>query len=152
MTNATDATLLQMVRDRLATMFVPDRLAFMHRLVAGYCLECGVVEIPEKLCACFEQGVPTFNLDDPWPFPWPKPISHYDSDGPRGEPEDKPVEFAIGGVYFWVHPTGDKGCDTGRHRYEVRCANCTKVLHENTTGPSTRILGHLCEAHGRKRL
>jgi len=84
---------------------------------------------------------------DPWPFPWPKPISHYDSDGPRGGPGDKPTQIDIGGVRFLVHPTGDEGCDTGRHRYKVQCLECTKILHENTTGPSTRILAHMREAH-----
>ena len=54
----TDPTLLRMVRDRLATMFVPERLAFMHRLVAGYCLECGVVEVPGKPCLCEGSQIP----------------------------------------------------------------------------------------------
>lgn len=52
---ATDATLLRMVRDRLATMTDAERLEFMHRLVQGYCLECGAVDQPPKLCPCLER-------------------------------------------------------------------------------------------------
>jgi hypothetical protein len=157
MTN-TDATLLRMVRDRLATMLVPDRLEFMHRMVAGYCLECGVLEVPGKLCACLS-GLPgasspesnsgEYDINDPWPFPWSKPMpTGYDTDGPVTR---NAVDFTIGQAWIQVQATGADGLHTGRDRYSVLCLTCEKVLHHNTTGTSTRILHHLVEAHGRKR-
>ena len=75
--------------------------------------------------------------DDKWPFPWPQPLSIYDSNGP--------VITTIFNVYdrrFCVSPTDILTPDTGRTRYHVRCLKCGKLLHEATTKPS-----HYIEAH-----
>jgi hypothetical protein len=83
--------------------------------------------------------------DQPWSLPWPKPLSHYDSDGPR---DGGPVAFQIAGVEFWVVGTNALAPTTLRTRYEVQCRTCDEVLHKATTGPTARIRGHLKEAHG----
>jgi hypothetical protein len=77
--------------------------------------------------------------------PWPKPISHYDSDGPR---DGKPAEFNIGGVSFLVTvATGALAPSTGRDRYKVVCRECDEILHEATTGPTNYIESHLKKVH-----
>lgn len=73
-----------------------------------------------------------------WPFPWEKPLTHYDSDGPDGR-----VSFTLEGHTFAVEPSGGTGIHTGRDRFRVVCSTCTEVLHANTTGPGSRIRSHL---------
>lgn len=77
-----------------------------------------------------------------WPFPWPKPKGMYDSDGPQ-----KPIVVSIEDVNFRVAPTNRDGIHTGRTRFLVVCCDCNELLHEATTGPSSRITHHLFEAH-----
>lgn len=81
-----------------------------------------------------------------WPFPWKKPESVYESDGPiakRGRQHD----VVVCNVLFMVASTGDGGFSTGRRRYRVDCQDCNEILHENTTGPSFRIRDHLRDRH-----
>lgn len=77
-----------------------------------------------------------------WPFPWEKPKSHYDSDGPL-----EPITVPISGINFRIAPTADTGIHTGRTRFLVVCLDCQETLHHATTGPSSRITHHLSEAH-----
>lgn len=79
--------------------------------------------------------------------PWPKPISHYDTDGPR-DPDSPPVEFEVGGVKFRVASTSDLALSTMRTRFHVKCLTCNKTLHEATTGPTNQIEAHLKLDHG----
>lgn len=74
-----------------------------------------------------------------WPFPWRKPISHYDTDGPK-----ETTGFEYGGRRFLVTPTGGTGIHTGRDRFRVDCLSCGELLHESTTGPSARVRNHAC--------
>jgi len=78
--------------------------------------------------------------------PWPRPISHYDTDGPRDS--GPPIEFEVGGVLFRVASTATLASTTLRTRFHVQCRTCTKTLHEATTGPTSYIKSHLREAHG----
>lgn len=77
-------------------------------------------------------------------FPWSKGTGAYQSDGPRGT---EPVTFAVFDVAFTVTPTGETGIHPGRRRYRVDCLNCQANVHVATTGPSSRIRGHLYERH-----
>jgi hypothetical protein len=79
-------------------------------------------------------------------LPWPKPISTYDSDGPRHR--GTPLDFDVAGVAFRVAPTAEVAITTGRTRFHVQCRTCLKTLHEATTGPSCRIRDHLKSEHG----
>lgn len=56
------------------------------------------------------------------------------------------LTFTVVGHRFSVTSTGDVGCDSKRPRYFVGCGTCGSVLHENTTGAETRIVGHLLDA------
>jgi hypothetical protein len=77
--------------------------------------------------------------------PWPKPISHYDSDGPR---DGGPVEFNIAGNSFLVEiAAGALAPHTGRDRYKVVCRECDEILHEATTGATSYIETHLKKVH-----
>ena len=80
-------------------------------------------------------GIPTASNE--WPFPWRKPISPYDTDGPESH-----TMITLDGVVYSVAPTGHSGSDTGRARYLTVCLACSIVLHRNTTGPSSYILNH----------
>ena len=78
-------------------------------------------------------------------LPWPKPISHYDSDGPR---DGGPVEFNIAGQSFLVVKASDAiAPSTGRDRYKVVCRECDEILHEATTGATNYIESHLKSVH-----
>lgn len=91
-------------------------------------------------------------MSDEWIYPWPKPISMYDSDGPREKPLSyEPLDFELFGAKLRITATREEGIDSGRIRYRVECLTCDKVLHENTTGPSSRFGGHLEEQHGKPR-
>lgn len=82
-----------------------------------------------------------------WPFPWAKPKGMYDSDGPL-----TPIVASIEGVNFRVAPVvGRDGLHTGRTRYLVICCDCQELLHEATTGPSSRIKHHLSETHKQRK-
>jgi hypothetical protein len=77
-------------------------------------------------------------------LPWPKPISHYDSDGPR---DGGPIVFQIAGVEFLVDGTDVIAANTGRTRYKVVCRKCDEILHKATTGASSYIESHMKAAH-----
>ena len=77
-----------------------------------------------------------------WPFPWKRPKTQYESDGPSS-----PIVASIGGVDFRIAPTGEDGMHTGRSRYLVICCDCQEVLHQSTTGPSVHIRRHISDAH-----
>lgn len=76
-----------------------------------------------------------------WPWPWDRPISHYDTNGPK-----KPTRFKYEGVNYFVGYSGDSGITTGRDRFHVACLGCATVLHSNTTSPSNIIQAHHCKA------
>lgn len=96
-------------------------------------------------------------LKDPaWPFPWRKPRSAYDTDGPT----ETTIAHLVGADYL-VELTGDSGIHSGRDRFRVVCLTCADaieeaagdrfgpgVLHPNTTGPSSRIMEHHQKRHG----
>ncbi len=78
-------------------------------------------------------------------FPWPQPISHYDSDGPRNEA----VEFEVEGVKMRVDfGEGLLAPDTLRDRYRVLCLTCDEVIHRATTSATIRCEDHLKDSHG----
>lgn len=77
-----------------------------------------------------------------WEFPWPRPSSHFDSDGPT-----QTTVVHLPGADYSVEPTGDTGVDSGRDRFRVECLTCETVLHANTTGPSVRIRQHQRDRH-----
>ncbi len=79
-------------------------------------------------------------------FPWPQPISIYDSDGPR----NRTVEFSVGDVQLRIERTNVLAPDTLRDRFKCICVTCDEVLHEATTGSSIRFRDHLKTAHGMK--
>lgn len=74
----------------------------------------------------------------PWPFPWPKPRSSYDTNGPK-----KTTEVDYKGHRFRVVPGKGEGIHTGRGRFLVACLTCGEVLHEATTGPTQHMDMHL---------
>lgn len=75
-------------------------------------------------------------------LPWRHPISWMDNDGPKQE-----ITFRFGNEFYFVKPTKEVGIDSGRTRYHVRCLACDVILHEATTGTSTRIVTHAKETH-----
>jgi len=77
-------------------------------------------------------------------LPWPEPISHYDSNGPR---DHYPAVFSIASVSFLVVEAGAAGPDTGRNRYKVVCRECDDILHKATTSPPSYIQEHLKKVH-----
>lgn len=80
-----------------------------------------------------------------WEFPWPQPKgTGYDTDGPTIS-----TAVQLVGATYVVEPTGDTGLHSGRDRFRVVCLTCDQVLHENTTGPSSRIRHHHKENHGK---
>lgn len=105
-------------------------------------------ERPDVTCAvCFFPGHGAGACDrlEDNVLPWPPPISHYDSNGPR---DGGPVEFNIAGNSFLVVKADDKiAPDTGRDRYKVVCLECDEILHEGTTGPPSYISEHLKKVH-----
>lgn len=91
-------------------------------------------------------------MSDEWIYPWPKPISVYDSDGPREKPLSyEPLDFELFGAKLRIQATRQSGIDSDRIRYQVACLTCDEVLHEATTGSSSRFNGHLEEKHGKPR-
>lgn len=91
-------------------------------------------------------------MSDEWIYPWPKPISVYDSDGPREKPLSyEPLDFDLFGAKLRIHATRQSGIDSDRIRYQVACLTCDEVLHPATTGPSSRFDDHLQEKHGKPR-
>lgn len=77
-----------------------------------------------------------------WPFPWFEPKTAYDTDGPT---EDSVIKFP--GADYHVSRTQNVGIHSGRGRFRVECLTCKEVLHENTTGTSSRIRGHHQQRH-----
>lgn len=84
-----------------------------------------------------------------WPFPWPRPTSIYDDDGPRDR-RGRQYDIVVYNVLFMVSPTGDRGSTSGRARYRVDCQDCNMIIHENTTSASAQIRHHLAERHDLK--
>jgi hypothetical protein len=93
-------------------------------------------------------------LGDSWPWPWAKPRSVYDTNGPA-----ELTDLVILGVHLRVTPSGDTGVHTGRDRYVVACATCGTldalsgsnmmlILHPCTTSPTSVARAHLREMHG----
>lgn len=78
-------------------------------------------------------------------LPWKKPRGVYADAGPK-----KAIEFSVANVAFQVKPIDKVGADTGRRRYFVACVDCDCILHNETTGPTSHITGHLHESHGFK--
>lgn len=78
-----------------------------------------------------------------WDFPWPKPRSSYDTDGPT----ITAIVHLVGADYT-VEPTGDSGVHTARDRFRVECITCPELLHRNTTDTSGRIRYHHWKKHG----
>lgn len=74
-----------------------------------------------------------------WPWPWDKPVSHYDTNGPK-----KSTRVTYNDVPYFVSPTGDSGIHTARDRFHVACLACKTVLHHNTTSPPSAIKSHKC--------
>jgi len=83
-------------------------------------------------------------------LPWPEPISHYDSDGPRSLKVGERLDFEIAGNRFRIESTDALAPTTLRTRYRVTCLECAEVLHEATTGPKTYLRMHLRDEHGRR--
>jgi len=81
-------------------------------------------------------------MGDEWEFPWPRPRSQYDTDGPSVT-----TIVHLPGADYSVEPTGDTGPHTGRGRFRVECVACGEELHRNTTGPSSRIRDHHRHEH-----
>lgn len=79
-------------------------------------------------------------------FPWKRPASVYESDGPQ---DVRILEFGIGDVLLRIECTDVLAPHTGRNRFKCTCVTCNEVLHEATTGPTIRFEQHLNEAHGR---
>ena len=76
-------------------------------------------------------------------LPWKRGKSIYSDNGPA-----KTVVFEVEGVQFQVSPTNKFGCDTHRRRYRVTCLTCDTIVHEATTGSTSRIEMHLTACHG----
>jgi len=101
-----------------------------------------------------DEGVSKQVSGDSWPWPWAKPRSIYDTNGPRDL-----TDLVILGVHLRVTPSGGSGAHTGRDRYVVACATCGDldavsganmmlILHSNTTSPTSVARWHLREKHG----
>lgn len=82
-----------------------------------------------------------------WPYPWRKPISVYETNGPLGV---EYLEFRFADIGFRVGRTGWTGGHTGRERFRVTCLDCIELLHPGTTSPPSYIEEHLKVAHGWK--
>lgn len=80
-------------------------------------------------------------------LPWRKPISGYDSDGPRGPECNDIAEFDLDGVQFRVSVTPVMAPTTMRTRYCVECLDCSMVLHPATTGTSWHLRYHMQLRH-----
>lgn len=64
---------------------------------------------------------------------------------PNMKPGDERT-FAEDGHTFRITAVHDTGFHTGRNRYRVECVTCSEVVHEKTTGPESRVLGHIRDA------
>jgi hypothetical protein len=83
-------------------------------------------------------------------LPWPRPISHYDSDGPRSLQTGEHLDFELAGNRFRIEATNAIALNTMRTRYQVTCLECNEILHQATTGPRSYLREHLREEHGRR--
>ena len=78
-------------------------------------------------------------------LPWPRPISAYDTAGPR---DGGTVKFSVAGCDFRVSETDVIAPTTLRTRFKTECLACALVLHRATTGPGSYIEDHLRDVHG----
>ena len=80
-----------------------------------------------------------------WPWPWARPQTVYDSEGPA-----VPTEAQAYSLRFRVSPTAEVSFDTGRTRFAITCLACGEELHHATTRPDAYAQRHArrCRATG----